>query len=331
MAMMFNDMLDPAAEEARRAQEQAQAAAAPQRVNDPNTAQPPKDLQDLQGRITGWGNFLERLRTDPNMQKAALTAAAEMTRPVKPGESMLSNTLGGINQGVTAYDKLQGADAEGRRQEEQMQMRRAEQVRAEAGNTRATSAETRAAAEEARRVGAEPLTLRTAEAQAQAAEFKVKTQAEDHAMQVKVQQAQLAAAKENMARAKTNPHQESLQAQYDLVVNSGTVTLEAGETKDSPSFQLRVWKAVKEGLKDPNAGTDVQADMALIRAGEDVLADEGTKAAGKAALERLMVKRGGEAPAAGGMPTVTKQEEVEKLAPGTRYIYKGKVYTRGGR
>lgn len=303
--MSFGDIVEP----------QTAPVAAPQL--DQTTVIPPKSPEELQARTLGWQGFLTRLQTDPAMQAAAVHAASQLAQGPGYGQSNWGHLAQAYEGATNAYgfEKQNEAAKVGADAKAALEAKRTQQ-QIDVG----TSAEARA-------VAGQPDELALKKAQAAKANAEAENIPEKLKLDMQVQRASLAAHRAVEKAAEKNPTMQSAQTQFDIWGNTSEGQLRAGETE--AARQMRGWDAVRAGLKDVNAGTDVQADVAIMKAAESPLADEATKAAGAAALRRLTAKRSDGS--ALSHPVVNTQEDVAKLAPGTQYIYQGKLYTRGGK
>lgn len=318
--MGFGEIVDPAAQ-----------VAAP--VQDHTTVVPPRSPEELQARTVGWQGFLTRLQTDPAMQAAAVHAASQLAQGPGYGQSTWGHLAQSYEGATNAYgfEKQNeaakvSADAKAALEAKHTQQQIAS---GQAADVRGVAADARGAAAEKRATELNPAELKLKNAQADKAAAEALGIPEKLRLEAQVQRASLAAHQAVAEAAKKNPTMQSAQTQFDIWGQSSEGAHQAGET--DAAWKMRGWTEVRKGLKDVNAGTDVQADTAIIKAGENPLADEATKAAAAAALTRLTTKRAQGNPLPTAHPTITTQAEVEKLPAGTQYIYQGKVYTRGGK
>ena len=71
----------------------------------PGMKGPPVDEADAANRRTGWVNFVNRIKTDPNMQLALVRFATQILQPVAPGQNQVGHLAGAL-QGSIDYAAL---------------------------------------------------------------------------------------------------------------------------------------------------------------------------------------------------------------------------------
>lgn len=87
---------------------------------------PPKDETDLQTRVNGWGQVIERIKTDPNLQRSLMMMGSYLMQPIQPGQSALGQFGGGVAFGSAAYQMGQSAETEAQLAEREQRMKEAE-------------------------------------------------------------------------------------------------------------------------------------------------------------------------------------------------------------
>jgi len=104
MAMNFNTALNGEAADTSWQMEEIPTApeiapAAPYTV-----PQPPKTPEEHAQRVEGWQGFLQQMRTDPSMRRAALHAATQLAQGPGYGQSTFGHLTQSLEGGVQAYD-----------------------------------------------------------------------------------------------------------------------------------------------------------------------------------------------------------------------------------
>lgn len=259
--MGFNEMLgeDPEVLRQRQAEAQIQQqmdtarAGGGQGQEQQDVGTPPKTVEELAQRQTGWGNFLENLGKDVNWQNVLLAGLKGAMAPTNRRASSGKQAFYRAAVGATEFMGLEAKDRKDAQAKQMEQERIARETAQQAEvNKRAEAQLQIQQSQEARNAEADPLRQETLGNQATRSAMELANAPEEQKLRMQALKAQIAASGRAPAEPR-NPSQEALDTKVNAFIQAGVVPLGEGETVESPAYKQRV---VAEVLKADRKGTD---------------------------------------------------------------------------